>query len=84
MIKLDGVVVEQKHFGDNTLNLKVDPDIYFNHKTRKISWLYENDAELFTIICLASWNIILTMIEEVLKDRNVIIYKYEEILKCIK
>lgn len=32
----------------------------------------------------ASWNIILTMIEEVLKDRNVIIYKYEEILKCIK
>ena len=53
MIKLDDVVVEQKHFGDNTLNLKVDPDIYFNHKTRKISWLYENDAELFTIICLA-------------------------------
>lgn len=32
----------------------------------------------------ASWSVILAMMEDVLKDRNVIIYKYEEDYKCIK
>ena len=39
--------VEQNHFPDNTLLLKLP-----NHKIDKVEWLYENDAELFTLICI--------------------------------
>lgn len=39
------------HFPDNTLLLKTE-DINF-YRPIKINWYYENDAELFTIICLA-------------------------------
>ena len=39
--------VEQNHFPDNTLFLKLP-----NHKIDKVEWLYENDAELFTLICI--------------------------------
>lgn len=43
-------LVEQNHFPDGTLLLKIE-SIDWNKIT--ITWLYENDAELFTIICLA-------------------------------
>lgn len=47
MIKLGSEVVGQSHFGDNALHLIMpNPDGW------TITWLYENDAELFTVICL--------------------------------
>ena len=47
MIKLGSEVVGQSHFGDNALHLILpNPDGW------TITWLYENDAELFTLICL--------------------------------
>ena len=49
MILINGDELQQNHFPDNTLNIK----IYENHKNCvDIQWNYENDAELFTIICL--------------------------------
>jgi ribose-phosphate pyrophosphokinase len=49
MIKVNGKIIEQNHFPDNTLNIKA----YDDHKSSvDIEWNYENDAELFTIICL--------------------------------
>lgn len=44
--------IEPKNFPDGTLLLKTD-EIDFEHDPIRIKWLYENDAELFTIICLA-------------------------------
>lgn len=47
MIKLGSQVVGQSHFGDNALHLILpNPDGW------TITWLYEDDAELFTLICL--------------------------------
>ena len=59
MIKLDGKIVNQEHFPDNSL--RIEP---MNNKTVDLSWMgigsnqkrltwhYESDAELFTIICI--------------------------------
>lgn len=52
--------VKQNHFPDGSLLLKVE-NIDFDHDPVKIKWLYENDAELFTIVCLAKkarWKIL--------------------------
>lgn len=47
MIKLGSQVVGQSHFGDNALHLILpNPDGWTT------TWLYENDAELFSLICL--------------------------------
>ena len=50
MIKYNEQIVTQNHFPDGTLLAKVIPSDC-QHST--ISWYYENDAELFTVICLA-------------------------------
>lgn len=59
MIKLDGKIVHQEHFPDNSL--RIDPindnsfDLSFMGmmpNSKRITWHYENDAELFTVICL--------------------------------
>ena len=42
-------VIEQNHFPDGTLHINMPPD-YFDYDT--IVWEYENDAELFTLICV--------------------------------
>jgi ribose-phosphate pyrophosphokinase len=55
MIKVNGIEVQQNNFPDKTLLLKIsdailqncDNTVYIN-----IHWLYENDAELFTLICV--------------------------------
>ncbi|MEY8366575.1 phosphoribosyltransferase family protein [Anaerovoracaceae bacterium 41-7] len=58
MIKLNDIVIEQNHFPDKTLNIKLpekwDRYFFFYEGPPKIviSWYYENDSELFTIICL--------------------------------
>lgn len=42
-------VIEQNHFPDGTLHINMPPN-YFDYDT--IVWDYENDAELFTLICV--------------------------------
>lgn len=50
MIKLNGKIIEQNHFPDGTLLMKHYEESHgiFEH----IEWHYENDAELFALICL--------------------------------
>ena len=55
MIKVDGVVIKQGHFPDHTLLMKFDPnsdEFVCDRGVIKIEWLYENDAELFSLICV--------------------------------
>ena len=51
MISINHQELAQERFPDGTLHLKT-PVIYPD-STVRIAWNYENDAELFTIICLA-------------------------------
>lgn len=52
MIKLNGYIVEQGSFPDGTLMLKnLNNYLAFGEKAF-IEWKYENDAELFTLICV--------------------------------
>ena len=54
MIKVDGVEIKQEHFPDNTLLMKFNPynEINVSKSLIKVEWLYENDAELFALICV--------------------------------
>ena len=53
MIKVNGIIIEQNHFPDGTLLLKLLPDDMLNDRGNvKIEWIYENDSELFTLICI--------------------------------
>ena len=55
MIKLNGQIIEQNHFPDGSLLMKVDPQgdkFEMDRGAIIIDWHYENDAELFTLICL--------------------------------
>lgn len=53
MIKVNGVEIKQGQFPDHTLLMKFDPDLIPDDKNDiEIWWLYENDAELFTLVCL--------------------------------
>lgn len=53
MIKVNGIVIEQNHFPDGTLLMKLLPDDMLNDRGNvKIEWIYENDSELFTLICI--------------------------------
>lgn len=56
MIYLNNIKIEQGHFPDNSLHLTISKDVfYIKNKKFYISWFYENDAELFTVICLKKW-----------------------------
>ena len=58
MIKLNDKIINQEHFPDNSLRLEPENessiDLLFMGvpNIKKIVWHYENDAELFTVICL--------------------------------
>jgi ribose-phosphate pyrophosphokinase len=59
MIKLDNKLVTQEHFPDNSLRIESEITqsidlswLGMPRSEKKITWHYENDAELFTIICL--------------------------------
>lgn len=60
MIKLDGTIVNQEHFPDNSLRIEpINSNnfaelAFFGLETTRmrLTWYYENDAELFTIICI--------------------------------
>ena len=56
MIKINDVKIEQRMFPDHSLLMKFDPygeDFLVAYNSSFwIEWLYESDAELFTLICL--------------------------------
>jgi ribose-phosphate pyrophosphokinase len=54
MIKVNNIVIEQGHFPDGTLLTKFDPydDNFKWEDGIAVEWHYENDAELFTLICI--------------------------------
>lgn len=54
MLMLNNIEIKQNHFPDGTLLMKFNPT-NTEFKTQGvflIEWLYENDAELFTLICI--------------------------------
>ena len=54
MIKVGSIEIQQNHFPDNTLLMKLNPGadgVNYEEGHIEITWLYENDAELFTLIC---------------------------------
>ena len=68
MIKLNDNIISQKHFPDNSLMVK---NPYKIAEMNEIYWKYENDSELFTLICLTK------SIREVNKDARIdLIMKY--------
>ena len=82
MIAVNGYLVESGTFGDGTLKCPVAPGhILMTSEPNEIVWAYDNDAELFTLICvtrdiqnrLPEAKIILTMpyIPHARQDRNV-------------
>ena len=54
MIIVGGVEIKQGHFPDGTLLTKFDPnsDEFDPRGNMMVEWYYENDAELFTLICV--------------------------------
>ena len=51
MIEVDGIKIEAGHYPDNTLLVKA-PTLRGTDGHVTFTWYYENDAELFTLICL--------------------------------
>ena len=51
MIKVNDIVIEANQFPDHTLLVKA-PTLRGHSEHVNITWHYENDAELFTLICL--------------------------------
>lgn len=52
MIKINNIKIEQNQFPDNSLFMRFNPWDVGTAKQIVIEWYYENDAELFTLICL--------------------------------
>ena len=56
MIKVNGVEIKQGRFPDGTLLMKFNPRkkefLPDNQSYISVEWLYENDAELFALICV--------------------------------
>lgn len=55
MIEINGYELTPEHFADNSLKLKISENIkktIKNKATNYITWKYESDEELFTLMCL--------------------------------
>ena len=53
MIKVNGSIIDQNRFPDNTLAMVLDPDTYhIRQPWDNIKWLYDNDSEMFTIMSI--------------------------------
>lgn len=54
MIKVGNVEIKQGQFPDGTLLMKFDPngDEFDSRGNMLVEWYYENDAELFSLICV--------------------------------
>ena len=58
MIKFNGVLIEQDHFGDGTLKCNtpgLSPTGNGKYDKKEILWCYDSDSELFTIIALREY-----------------------------
>ena len=53
MIHVNGMLIEQHHFGAGELNIKLDPAIGFD--SVHILWNYESDEEFFTLACIRQY-----------------------------
>lgn len=53
MLRIGNTIVEQNHFPDHSLLMKVTSEVI--NQQPIIVWNYENDAELFSLICLKKW-----------------------------
>lgn len=51
MIVVNGFKIAQEHFGDGTLKCEALSGGYI-HEENEIRWLYDNDSELFTLVCV--------------------------------
>lgn len=54
MICINGHIIEQKKFPDRSLLMKIG-DFDIDKNDILIHWLYENDAELFSLICIKDY-----------------------------
>lgn len=54
MIYFDNFPVEQSHFPDNTLH-PIFNNLCSFEDGHRIDWFYEDDSELFTLICMKGW-----------------------------
>lgn len=59
MIKLNDQIIMPEQFGDGTLKCEI-PKLPLQigiggQDTKRISWFYDNDTELFLLICLVDW-----------------------------
>jgi ribose-phosphate pyrophosphokinase len=55
MIRVENVVIQPGNFPDGTLLLKISDKVIYQCEDERdiiIDWLYENDEELFTLICV--------------------------------
>lgn len=71
MIRVENIEVKVNHFPDNTLLLKISDGIQRRCAIANdilIEWFYENDAELFTLICVKRY------IDENFYDCNIFLY----------
>ncbi len=58
MITLNNVIITQETFGDGTLKCETPRTLPLGngkYDTKTIMWCYDNDAELFTLICLVDY-----------------------------
>lgn len=55
MIKINGNSIESNRFPDGTLCLMNFDTSLLNNNEVNITWLYENDAELFKLICITKY-----------------------------
>lgn len=53
MIKVNNVILEQKHFPDGSLMMMDFPSLIVKNDCNIVTWQYESDSELFTLICVA-------------------------------
>ena len=55
MIRVGNISIRsgQSLFPDHSLLIKLDPEEMFDNRGAiKVEWLYEDDSELFTLICV--------------------------------
>lgn len=68
MILINDIKINKKNFPDNSQNIKFPISAVENFSEVSIAWHYEDDSELFTLICLKRY------LDENYPNKNVILY----------
>lgn len=55
MIKVNGVELDAGHFPDGSQHIKFNIDNINISHDNTVTWLYDSDEELFTLMCLSEW-----------------------------